>query len=45
MIGPLEGKFLADFCGIVQSDLDLNDSAIYSKTGNFAKNITVVSRA
>lgn len=45
LIGPLGEKFLANVCEKVQSELDLNHHTTYSKVGDFAKYIKVVSHA
>lgn len=44
LIGPLGEKFLVDVCEKVQADLELDSYAQYSKTGDFAKYIKLVSR-
>lgn len=45
LIGPLGEKFLANVCENVQHDLGLDNSVRYSRGGDFAKYIAVVSRA
>jgi hypothetical protein len=45
LIGPLGEKFLADVCEKVQSELDLDNYATYSRSGDFAKYIKAVSNA
>ncbi len=43
LIGPLGEDVLVNVCEKVQSDLDLDNSTRYSKIGDFAKYIEVVS--
>ncbi|AIF84313.1 hypothetical protein NTE_02259 [Candidatus Nitrososphaera evergladensis SR1] len=45
LIGPLGEKFLADVCEKVQSELDLDHYATYSRVGDFAKYIMIASHA
>lgn len=45
LIGPLGEKFLADVCEKVQSKLDLDNYATYSRSGDFAIYIKTVSNA